>query len=194
MQLDAFRKGVVAKVLDEKGQNGNRNIKIWSAACSTGEEPLTLAMMLLEDGVHLKGWNIEILATDISENVLKAAAAGFYEKYALRNTPEHYLKKYFSPAGESYTISKRAHEIVKFKRMNLMDSLETRMVRGMDIVLCRNVLIYFDDASKKKAIGHIYDSMDRGGYLFVGFSESLHSITRLFRPVSIERSVVYKKI
>src|SRR3990170_1757132 len=171
-QLDAFRKGVVAKVVEEKSRGASRSIKLWSAACSTGEEPLTLAMILLEEGLHLKGWNMEILASDISDNVLKAAAAGVYEKYSLRNTPEQYLKKYFSGQGESYTISRKAQ----------------------DLVFCRNVLIYFDDTSKKKAIGHIYDSMEKGGYLFVGFSESLHNITRLFRPVSIERSVVYQKI
>ena len=193
-QLDAFRKGVVAKVVEEKSRGASRSIKLWSAACSTGEEPLTLAMILLEEGLHLKGWNMEILASDISDNVLKAAASGVYEKYSLRNTPEQYLKKYFSGQGESYTISRKAQDLVRFRKINLMESLETRLIKGMDVVFCRNVLIYFDDTSKKKAIGHIYDSMEKGGYLFVGFSESLHNITRLFRPVSIERSVVYQKI
>lgn len=193
-QLDAFRKGVVPLVVDEKAQAGGRTLKLWSAACSTGEEPLTLAMMLLEDGLLSKGWNIDILASDISDNVLKPAAAGNYEKYTLRNTPEQYVRKYFVQNGESYTASKKILDLVRYRKINLVDSIEMRMVRGIDIIFCRNVLIYFDDNSKKKVISHLYDSLNKGGYLFVGFSESLHNITRLFRPVSVERSVVYKKV
>lgn len=193
-QLEAFRRGVVPKVLEEKAKAGSKTLKLWSAACSTGEEPLTLSMMLVEDGLQLKGWNIDILASDISDNVLKPAAAGSYEKYTLRNTPEQYVKKYFVPHGEGYTVTKKIHELVRYRKINLVDSIEMRMVKGMDIIFCRNVLIYFDDNSKKKVISHLYDSLNKGGYLFVGFSESLHNITRLFRPVSIERSVVYQKV
>jgi len=193
-QLEAFRRGVVPKALLEKEKNNGRTFKLWSAACSTGEEPLTLAMMLLEDGLALKGWSIDILASDISDNVLRPAASGVYEKYTLRNTPENYLKKYFQPSGESYEVTKKVRDLIRYRKINLIDKLEMRMVRGIDIIFCRNVLIYFDDNSKKKVISHLYDSLNKGGYLFVGFSESLHSITRLFRPVSIERSVVYQKV
>ena len=193
-QLEAFRTGVVPRVLEEKEKAGARTFKMWSAACSTGEEPLTLAMMLLEDGLQAKGWNIDILASDICDNVLKPAAAGVYEKYSLRNTPETYLRKYFQATGESYASAKKVRDLVRYRKINLMDSIEMRMVRGIDIIFCRNVLIYFDDNSKKKVIAHLYDSLNKGGYLFVGFSESLHNITRLFRPVSIERSVVYQKV
>lgn len=193
-QLEAFRKGVVSKVIEEKSRSSDRSIRIWSAACSTGEEPLTISMMLHEDCVPSRGWNVEILGSDISDSVLNAAQAGVYEKYSLRNTPEEYIRKYFTASAESYSINGKVRGPVRYKKINLIDANETRVVRGMDIVFCRNVLIYFDDASKKKAIGHLYDSMAKGGYLLVGFSESLHSITRLFRPVSMERSVVYKKI
>jgi chemotaxis protein methyltransferase CheR len=193
-QLEAFRKGVVPKAMEEKAKAGGKTLKLWSAACSTGEEPLTLAMMLLEDGVQARGWNIDILASDISDNVLKPAAAGVYEKYSLRNTPDNYLKKYFQQNGDSYVASSKVRELVKYRKVNLIDSIEMRMIKGMDIIFCRNVLIYFDDNSKKKVISHLYDSLNKGGYLLVGFSESLHNITRLFRPVSIERSVVYQKV
>src|SRR3990172_3804692 len=151
-QLDAFRKGVVPNLLDEKAKAGSRTLKLWSAACSTGEEPLTLAMMLLEDGVQIKGWNIDILASDISDNVLRPAAAGVYEKYSLRNTPENYLKKYFQATGKSYATAQIVRDLVRYRKINLMDSIEMRMVRGVDIIFCRNVLIYFDDNSKKKVI------------------------------------------
>lgn len=193
-QLEAFRKGVVPNVLEEKLKANCRTLKIWSAACSTGEEPFTLAMMLMEDGLPLKGWNIDILGTDISDNVIRSANAASYEKYSLRNTPENFLRKYFTSAGDTYTVGKKVQEAVKYRKVNLIDPVEMRMIKGMDIIFCRNALIYFDDASKKRVIGHLYDSMSKGGYLFVGFSETLHNITRLFRPVSIERSVVYQKV
>ncbi|MBI5643115.1 MAG: protein-glutamate O-methyltransferase CheR [Deltaproteobacteria bacterium] len=194
-QLDAFRRGVIPKVLEEKAKSGSKSLKIWSAACSTGEEPYTLGMMLMDDALPAKGYLIDILGSDISDIVLKSAEAGVYEKYALRNTPEAFLRKYFvSNGGDSYSVSRKVHEIVKYRKVNLVDSLETRMVKGIDVIFCRNVLIYFDDASKKKAVTHLYDSLNKGGYLFVGFSETLHNITRLFRPVSIERSVVYQKV
>src|SRR4030067_73446 len=140
-QLDAFRKGVVPKVLDEKAKASSKTLKLWSAACSTGEEPLTIAMMLLEDGVQTKGLNIDILASDISDNVLKPAAAGVYEKYSLRNTPENYLKKYFLHSGESYTAENKVRELAQYRKVHLIDSIEMRMIRGMDIIFCRNVLI-----------------------------------------------------
>lgn len=193
-QLEAFRKGVVPTVLEEKLKANSRTLKIWSAACSTGEEPFTLAMMLMEDGLPLKGWNIDILGTDISDHVIRSANAASYDKYSLRNTPENFLRKYFASAGDTYTVGKKVQEVVKYRKVNLIDPIEMRMIKGMDIIFCRNALIYFDDASKKKVIGHLYDSMSKGGYLFVGFSETLHNITRLFRPVSIERSVVYQKV
>lgn len=196
MQLEAFRKGVVPKIMEEKARTGAKQLRIWSAACSTGEEPFTLAMMLLEDGLAAKGWTIDILGSDISDNVLRSAQAARYEKYALRNTPDKYMKKYFTDGGDgnTYFVDPKAKSVVRYRKINLMESFETRMIRGIDIVFCRNVLIYFDDKSKKKAVTHLYDSMNKGGYLFVGFSESLHNVTRLFRPESIERSVVYKKI
>jgi len=195
VQLDVFKKGIVPRVLEEKIKNGSKTIRVWSAACSTGEEPYTLAMMLIEEGLLLKGWTIEVIGSDISDNVLRAAGAAKYDRYTLRNTPEVYLRKYFQfSGGESFTVSPKVLELVKFKKINLINTFETKMIRGVDIILCRNVLIYFNDTSKKKAVSHLYDSLVKGGFLLVGFSESLHSITRLFRPVSMEKSVVYQKM
>lgn len=193
VQLEAFRKGVLPRIVEEKAKAGSRNLKIWSAACSTGEEPFTLAMIMLEENIFSKGFSIDITGSDISENVLKSAQNAVYDKYSLRNTPEPCVKKYFTSSGESFSLSKKVSSLVKLRKVNLFDSGETRAIRSNDVIFCRNVLIYFDDASKKKVMGHLYDSLNKGGYLFVGFSETLHNITRLFRPVSIERSIVYQK-
>lgn len=193
VQLEVFKKGVIPRLLEEKYRAGSKTIRIWSAACSTGEEPYTLAMMLMEEGLVQKGFSIEIIGSDISDVVLKAAQTARYDKYSLRNTPDVLLRKYFTPNGDSFVVSSKVMELVTYKNINLFDTGETRMIRGMDVVFCRNVLIYFDEASKKKVSSHIYDSIVKGGYLLVGFSESLHNITRLFKPISIERSVVYQK-
>ncbi len=192
-QLDVFSRGVVPRIIEEKLRRGSKNIRVWSAACSTGEEPYTLAMLFMEAGLAAKGWTIEIVGSDISEIVLRAAEAGHYDKYSLRNTPEVYLRKYFSNSGESFTIKESVRGFVRYKRINLIEANDTRSVIGFDVIFCRNVFIYFDDVSKKRAVSHLYDSLARGGYLFVGFSESLHNITRLFKPISIDRSLVYQK-
>jgi chemotaxis protein methyltransferase CheR len=193
-QLDAFQKGVVPKLVEVKKRAMKRTIRVWSAACSTGEEPYTLAMMLME-ALGPDGWTLEVIGSDISDNVLNSAKKAAYEQYSLRNAPPAFLSKYFSnSSGGVYTVKEDVQRLVKYRKINLMNSFETRLVNDIDVVFCRNVLIYFDDVSKKKAVSHLYDSLVKGGYLFVGFSESLHNVTRLFRPVSIDGALVHQKI
>jgi chemotaxis protein methyltransferase CheR len=194
VQLDVFRLGVLPGIIEAKKKRGEKSFKIWSAACSTGEEPLTLAMILMEEGLHTLGWTIDIIGSDISGGVISMAEKGEYENYAVRNTPASILKKYFTQVGSVYKINKEVSSLVKYKNINLLNAADTRIVRQRDIVFCRNVLIYFTDATKKKVVNNIYDSLSPGGCLFVGFSESLHNITRLYKPVSIKNSVVYNKM
>lgn len=194
VQLDVFRRGVLPAMIEAKKARGEKSFRIWSAASSTGEEPLTLAMILMEEGLHTLGWTIDIIGSDISEGVLSMAAKGEYENYAVRNTPQTLLQKYFTKAGNLYKIKPEVSKFVKYKNINLLNANDTRIVRQRDIVFCRNVLIYFTDATKKKVVNNIYDSLAPGGCLFVGFSESLHNITRLYKPVSIKNSVVYNKM
>jgi chemotaxis protein methyltransferase CheR len=193
VQLDAFQKGVVPRLVEAKKRAAKNTIRVWSAACSTGEEPYTLAMMLME-ALGPEGWMLEVIGSDISDNVLSSAKKATYEQYSLRNAAPAFLSKYFSNTGGSYTVKDNVQRLVKYRKINLMNSFETRLIKDIDVVFCRNVLIYFDDASKKKAVSHLYDSLCKGGYLFVGFSESLHNVTRLFRPVSIDGSLVHQKI
>ncbi len=193
-QLDAFIKGVIPKVLEQKAGVKDKKVRVWSAASSTGEEPYTLGIMMLEERLPARGHDIEIIGSDICDNVLRAAGAATYDAYSLRNAPKDCLQRYFSSNGSTYTLDAKVKNLVRYRKVNLVNSMDTRTIRGMDVIFCRNVLIYFDDASKKKAVGHLYDSLSKGGYLFVGFSETLHNVTRLFRPVSIERSVVYQKV
>ncbi len=192
-QLNGFINDVVPAILKAKEREALKEISIWSSASSTGEEPYTLAMMLMEKGLHLKGWRIRVIGSDISDGVLQSARRGVYDGYSLRNTPEDIKGKYFFRTGDTYSVVKKVKDMVSFKKINMMDRAGVATVRGVDVVFCRNVLIYFDDASKKTVFTHIYDTLKPGGYLLLGFSESLHNLTRLFTPVKMGRALVYKR-
>lgn len=192
-QFVAFENSILPQVLDMNRQKMKKRIRIWSAACSTGEEPYTIAMILLENQLKARGWEIEIVATDISEMALSSARNGIYKKNRIDDVPQKYLYKYFDNSDESYKIKREVRGSVKFDNANLIEDYTAKKYQGFDIVFCRNVLIYFDDEAKKKVIARIYDVMVPGGYLFLGHSESLHNISRAFKLLHHDKAVVYKK-
>jgi chemotaxis protein methyltransferase CheR len=187
-QLNVFANTLIPKVLSQKK---NARLRIWSAACSSGEEPYTLAIMLMEKFLSTR--QFEIYATDISEGVLTSAKKAVYNSYATRNITEPHLKKYFSNSNNAHKLSDEVKKSVKFMKANLIDQKTIKSLRGMDIIFCRNVLIYFDEKSKQKAVSNLYDSLKPGGYLFIGSSESLHNVTRAFRPSIINKIIMYQK-
>jgi chemotaxis protein methyltransferase CheR len=190
-QLQAFLNTVLPDVM--KVNQGSNTIRLWSAACSTGDEPYTLAIMMMEHPALAK-WNFEILASDISEGVLETARKGIYGQYAVRNVPPILLQKYFIKEQGQYELSPLVRRKVRFANVNLYDAPRLKLIRGMDIILCRNCLIYFDDKAKQKIVANLYDCLRPNGFLVIGFSESLHNITRAFKPVHADRAVVYQKI
>jgi chemotaxis protein methyltransferase CheR len=190
-QLNAFMTTVIPDVM--KTNQATSTLRIWSAACSTGDEAYTLAIMMQEHPVLAK-WNVEIIASDISERVLDTARRGVYGQYALRHVPPPLLAKYFTKEQGQYELAPGIRRKARFLNLNLYDSARLKLVRGMDVVLCRNCLIYFDDKAKQKIVGNLYDCLRPNGYLIIGFSESLHNITRSFKPVHAEKSVVYQKL
>ena len=138
--------------------------------------------------------DFEIHASDISEAVLASARKAVYNSYSVRNIPASYMKKYFSEAGQSFSLSEKVKSTVNFKKINLIEDRTFRSIKGMDVIFCRNVLIYFDTKAKQKVISNLYDSLNPGGYLIIGSSESLHNITRAFRPSVINKVILYQKI
>ncbi|MDA8083614.1 MAG: protein-glutamate O-methyltransferase CheR [Nitrospiraceae bacterium] len=187
-QLDVFIDQIAPKVLSQKKA---KDIRIWSAACSTGEEAYTLIMMLAE---KIAGVRTEILGSDISDEVLASARRGVYNSYSIRNVPEPYMKKYFRDNGQmNFELDAAVKRPVTFSNINLIDEKKIRTIGSFDVIFCRNVLIYFDDKAKQKVVSFLYNSLKPGGYLFVGSSESLHSVTRAFRPVIINKVVVYQR-
>lgn len=172
------------------GRRGSK-LRIWSAGCSTGEEPYTLAITLKEI-LGDSNCDFKILATDISTKVLKTAAAGIYSEDRVKKIPRLLLKKYFQ-IGQgrwegSYRVKRELRDVVKFKRFNLMETLPSGKL--FDIIFCRNVMIYFDKVTQSGLVNRFYDCLGEGGHFFVGHSESLTGLTHRFKY--IEPSV-YRK-
>lgn len=170
----------------------SRKLRIWSAGCSTGEEPYSLAMVLAEQANLLRGWDVEILASDIDSNVLAQASAGIYPASRVENMPRERLRRFFQKGRGAQQGKARVRNDIRhylrFEQINLMEKLG---VEAKDLIFCRNVIIYFDKETKIQLLNKFADSLVDGGYLFVGHSESLHQVTDRFRLIG---NTVYRKV
>lgn len=192
-QCEAIRNIVLPKIVQAKSKLFNRQLRIWSAGCSTGEEPYTLAMLLMEEQAMLQGWSIEIIATDLNERSLANARCGLYGDYSTRNLDQHFRAKYFTPEADKLRVRPEVQSLIHFSRLNLLDEGRMLFLKGMDLILCCNVLIYFDAVSRKRVIQHFYANLFAHGYLFLGHSESLFGITEQFRLVHLPSTTAYVK-
>jgi chemotaxis protein methyltransferase CheR len=193
-QLDALRQVVIPKILEAKSNIPLRRLRIWSAGCSTGEEPYTLNMVMLEEAHgRLKDWNIEIMATDLNERSLEHAKNAIYGTYSTRNLTPLYRHKYFTPAAEQLQVQPAVRNGISFSRLNLSDDGRMCFTKGLDIIFCCNVLIYFDLLSKRRVIQHFYNNLLPHGYFFMGNSESLYGVSDDFRLVHLPGATAYIK-
>ena len=193
-QLDALTRIVIPKILAAKTKLPRNCLRIWSAGCSTGEEPYTISMLLLEEsGARLKNWTIEILATDLNEHSLEHAKKAVYGDYSTRHLPQHYRLKHFTPAGNELQVQPAVRARVNFSRLNLSEDARMNLMKNFDIIFCSNVLIYFDLASKRRVIQHFHQSLLPHGYLFMGHSESLFGVSDDFRLVHLPQAIGYVK-
>lgn len=181
-QITIFKK-IIDEIIDERRMAGNKQINIWSAACSTGEEPYTLAMVVREKLGGETGWDISIEGTDISSGAIAQARRGRFSERNVRSTPEPYLSKYFRQDKDPgfYTLTPDIANSVKFETISLINDAKTDAHRDFDIVFCRNVLIYFDDVAKKKVLEMLWKNLVPGGHLVLGTSDSLHGLTESFQ-------------
>ncbi len=192
-QLQVFQEKVLSEVLKERRAHG-KSLRIWSAGCSTGEEPYTLSMIIHELlKSEVGSWDIRITANDLSERVLESARKGVYNDYTLRTTPEDIAKRYFDMNSGTNKIKPEVKKLVSFGQINLKDRMQLKRVERSQIIFCRNVIIYFDDEMKRQVINAFYDNLLPGGYLFIGHSESLHNITRAFKPIHFPGAIIYRK-
>jgi len=191
-QLKAFTDEIIPEMLAEKEKKGDRSLRIWSAGCSSGEEPYTIAMLLLEMGFS-KGWRVEIIGADISHRVLQQARKAVYGKSSFRATDEAYIRRYFQEQDGGYKIADKVKELVTISHLNLFDQNRLTLLGRMDIIFCRNVIIYFDQLAKKKVVEVFYRTLREGGYLLLWHSESLMNISTAFVLKHLRNDMVYQK-
>jgi len=192
-QLDALREIVLPGILAAKA-SGPRKLRIWSAGCSTGEEPYTLRMLFLEETDRLlKDWTFEIFGTDLNGRSLAYARNAVYGSYSTRHLTSHYRHEYFSPVGNQLQLASIVRAGVNFSRLNLSDDARMSAMRDMDVIFCCNVLIYFDLASKRRVIQHFFSNLLPHGYLFLGQSESLYRVNDDFGLVHLPGTTAYVK-
>jgi len=193
-QLDALRQIILPKIIEAKSKLPFRRLRIWSAGCSTGEEPYTLRILMLEESQRrLKDWTVEILATDLNEHSLDHARTAIFNAYSTRNLTPYFRDKYFTPIADQLQLQPSLRDTVNFSRLNLSDDSRMIFMKGMDIIFCCNVLIYFDLASKRRVIQHFYNNLLPHGYLFLGQAESLFGVNDDFRLVHLPRATAYIK-
>ncbi len=193
-QLDVLASQILPEIIASKSTLNRNKLKIWSAASSSGEEAYSIAM-IFQDLIkpRFPNMELEVVGTDINNAVIDTASAGVYRDYSIRNTPPYYLKKYFKHVNGTYEILPEIKKMANFKLLNLYDDSMMRAMFGFDVIFCANVLIYFDQASKTKVISNLYNSLNKGGYLFIGYSETLHGISKAFKLLSFPNTVGYKK-
>ena len=193
-QLQVFAESCLQEVIEHKIKTNNRTVKILCAGCSTGEEPYTLGIILREMIEQFPSWEVFIKAIDIDENVLVAARKGVYDRRSIKDVPPAYLQRYFTALSSGKNgINQDIKDMVVFEHVNLMDRRALRYEEDYDFVFCRNVLIYFDDVSRKQVVDKFYGLLRGGGYIFLGHAESLSRISSAFKIRRLSNHIVYQR-
>ncbi len=191
-QLDVFEHEILPKLIESR--SSSKTLRIWSAACSSGEEPYTLAIQIHRSlGVRLSDWKIEVLGTDISEKVLMTAQSGNYPHYSIRSVNPMVLNRYFKQDGSLYQLDPTIQSMVHFEKLNLKDRLAAKRFGAWDVIFCRNVMIYFDDAMKNNCAKLFHEQLQSDGTLFIGHSETLRNLDVSFEALPLPQGFAYKK-
>lgn len=191
-EFDPVRALVQTLVPEWQARNAGSTLRIWSAACATGEEPLTLAMALNEAGWFERA-SIEILASDASSKAIERATKGIYRERAFRNLPPALRVRYFEPAGSDWRIRSDIHSRIKWGIANLIDEKQIAPLADADFIFCRNVFIYFSESAISRAVRSFARFIRPPGYLFVGAAESLLRLTTDFTLTEVDDAFVYVK-
>lgn len=190
-QFHCLVNSILPQVLARKKNDGP--IRIWVLPSSSGEEPYSIAMCLLERWADIHNVDVEIISSDIDTKILAQARVGLYSARSVQHVPKPYLQKYFRPTGNSYQLTDELLGAVEFTRVNLMDSADMRPYRNFDVIFCRNLLIYFDDVSRKQAAESFFDALRPGGFICLGHSESMSRISSLYDICKFPEAIVYQK-
>lgn len=191
-QLTALVESILPEIVQRKSHS--KRLRILSMPCSTGEEPYSLAITLLERWDRADEWDIEIVGTDIDTRVLEDARAGVYGRRSLQNVPRPWLERYFSHVGEDrFAIAGDLRSSIDFHHVNLNDPQEMQGLGTFDVIFCRNLLIYFDDLSRRRAAETLFDTLEPLGFLCLGHSESMSRISSIFKVRKFPEAIVYQK-
>ncbi len=188
--FEALESRILPEVQERKFWQSPRTLRIWSAGCSTGEEPYSIAITLCDALKFAEAWEIEILATDISRRALRHAERGAYAKRSLETLPTARLDNYFTPAKHGYQVRPRIRRMISFVQMNLVESV---YVGKIDCIFCMNVLMYFSEQRRLSILRRFYDALEPGGYFLLGHSETLSHSPVQFEPVLIGGYRLYRK-
>jgi chemotaxis protein methyltransferase CheR len=189
-QLKAFTDEILPVVVAQRGRT--ERLRIWSAGCSTGEEPYTIAMLLGETAA-VQGMAFEIFGNDISRKVLRTARAGVYTQASFRTTAPEMMDRYFVKEGRAHRLVDKVRNAVSFGHLNLMDTNALALISNVDIIFCRNVMIYFDAASRARLVDTFHRKLRPGGFLLLGHSESLINESTAFELAPLKNDMVYRK-
>ncbi|MBL7999294.1 MAG: protein-glutamate O-methyltransferase CheR [Candidatus Kapabacteria bacterium] len=191
-QVDAMENIVIDQLC--KAKNSSGSFRVWSAASSSGEEAYTMSLLITDKMKHrYPSVDFSVVGTDISSSVVETAKRGIYREYAVRNIPPSYMQKYFNKQNDTYHLSDSVKRMASFSVANLFDSADLRQLGKFDVIFCCNVLIYFDMLSKQQVVSSLYDALNPGGYLFIGYSESLHGISNAFEVVHFPKVLAYRR-
>lgn len=189
-QLKAFSEEILPEIARQN--TGSKRLRIWSAGCSTGEEAYTIAILLRETP-ELRDWDVEIFANDISRKVIQRARKGVYGRSSFRSIGDAFHARYFRPQGEHYVVTDELRSLVSFGQLNLLDDEMLQLIGKVDVIFCRNVLIYFDRPARLRVLSTFYDKLNERGYLLLGHSESLMNVSTDFELVHLKNDLVYRK-
>jgi chemotaxis protein methyltransferase CheR len=187
---EAFEKRVLPELHTKKFWKDPRTLRVWSAGCSTGEEPYSIAITITDALSFADAWNLEILATDVSRNALKRAERGIYSGRSVASVSEKQLEAHFTKVKEGQQVKPRLKKMVTFAHMNLASAV---YVGRMDLIFCMNVLIYFSEERRRTLVQRFYDSLEPGGYLFLGHSESISKMPVKFQAIVLNDCILYRK-
>ncbi|WP_448204671.1 CheR family methyltransferase [Azospirillum sp. sgz302134] len=191
-QLDCLVNAALDEVV--RGRRPGERVRIWSAGCATGEEPYSIAIMLLEHWRKVDEYEIELYASDIDSRVLARAREGVYEERSLQGLPRELVAKYFTRIDERrWQIMEELRESIDFSLVNITDPKQVAPFRDLDVIFCRNLLIYFDDLGRRQAASMFYEALSPCGFVCLGHSESMSRMSSLFVPRRFPDAILYQK-
>jgi chemotaxis protein methyltransferase CheR len=192
-QLAVLAGSVLRSLKEEKSRQGSRSLRLLSVGCSTGEEALTLAMVVYDSAQFFWSWDVRVVGLDVDDSALEKARQGLYHQNSLRGVSPDKLERHFQSEGSGVRVKEPVRKLVSFCSGNLLDPASYEGLAPVDVIFCRNVLIYFSTSSTRKALERFHAVLAPGGYLFLGHAESLSRVTDAFTPVRFPGAMLYQK-